>query len=822
MLKEEDRYKSAFITHHGLFEFKVMPFGLTNAPATFQNMMNEVFSDYIRKFVLVFFDDILIYSPCIESHVQHLTEVLSVLKRHKLYAKRSKCAFGVRQVEYLGHIISGEGVKTDPEKIKSMVEWPTPRNLKALRGFLGLTGYYRRFIRSYGVITKPLTQLLKKDNFHWNTEAEEAFEKFKKLMVEAPVLALPDFTQPLILETDACETGIGAVLMQKGQPIAFFSQSLCPRNQALSTYEKELLALMTAVTKWNHYLNGSKFIIKTDHASLKHLKEQRLSNILQQKWLIKLMGHDYTIEYKKGKENKAADALSRQFETTSQEESSLNAVSTHIKSSWVEEVISSYEGDSDTQQLLSQTILLPDIDADFSVKDGMLRYQGRIWVGKNGNIKTRILEAIHNTSIGGHSGIQASYKKAKTLFYWPGMRQDFQDFINACEVCRKCKTESVPYPGLLQPLGVPDKPWSQVTMDFIEALPNSGGRSVIWVIVDRMTKYSHFIALKHPYNAEGLAEIYLNHIHKLHGFPEIIISDRDVVFQSAFWKSLFKLAGVELHMSTAHHPQTDGQSERVNRCLETYLRCMTHLKPSKWTDWLPLAEWWYNTSYHQSIQMTPFEALYGYKPAQLGLGPYLQGSSDAAGEVLIERQRMVQVLKENLQSAIDRMKHYADLHRSERQFEIGDWVYLRMQPFRNAPDQLRRQTKLSVKYFGPYQIIEKIGAVAYKLKLPEGSRLHPVFHVSQLKKKIKNKYSPQDKLPDINDEGEAMVIPVAILARRTIKKRNRSVNQLLIHWSNATAETATWEDAEVIKVRFPSITTRGQVVFEKGVLSHLQ
>lgn len=202
-----------------------------------------------------------------ESHVAHLTEVLKILERQQLYAKRSKCAFGVKQVEYLGHIFTSDGVKTGPEKVRCMVEWSTPKNIKALREFLGLTGYYRRFIKGYGIVAKPLTQLLKKDDFKWNDEAGTFFDKLKKLMVEAPVLTMPDLTQPFILETDPCSNRIEAVHRYKGQPIVFFSQSLCPRNLALSTYEKELLALMTVVSKWSHYLNGSQFIIRTDHAS---------------------------------------------------------------------------------------------------------------------------------------------------------------------------------------------------------------------------------------------------------------------------------------------------------------------------------------------------------------------------------------------------------------------------------------------------------------------------------------------------------------------------------------------------------------------------
>ncbi|KAJ7980561.1 Ty3/gypsy retrotransposon protein [Quillaja saponaria] len=311
---EKDIPKTAFRTHSGHYEYLVMPFGLTNVPSTFQSLMTEIFRSYLRKFILVFIDDILIYSKNMRQHVQHLQNTFEILEKHRLFVKKPKCSFGENEVEYLGHIISGNGVAADPKKIECMLEWPTPRTVKALRGFLGLTGYYRKFVKGYGNISRPLTELLKKEAFKWSLEAEKAFRRLKTAMTEAPVLAMSDFTTMFIIETDACATGIGAMLMQTRNPIAFISKALAPKHQALSTYEKEMLAIIFVVWKWSCYLVGRHFLIKTDHQSLRYLSDQRLITSTQQEFLAKMMGFDYEICYKRGCTNIVADALSRRDE----------------------------------------------------------------------------------------------------------------------------------------------------------------------------------------------------------------------------------------------------------------------------------------------------------------------------------------------------------------------------------------------------------------------------------------------------------------------------------------------------------------------------
>ncbi|XP_058784061.1 uncharacterized protein LOC131658827 [Vicia villosa] len=309
----EDTHKTAFRTFDGHYEFLVMPFGLTNAPSTFQSAMNDLLRPYLRKFVLVFFDDILIYSPTFHDHLVHLQVVFDLLKANSFYAKMSKCVFAVDKVDYLGHVISVGGVAPDPEKVKAILDWPPPRSLTTLRGFLGLTGFYRRFVRNYATLAAPLTDLLRSNKFTWGTEASLSFAELKRQMTGMPVLVLPDFTKTFVVETDASGVAIGAVLSQDGHPIAFFSKKMCPRLQASSVYVREMYAVTEAIKKWRQYLLGQQFHIYTDQKSLRNLLLQKIQTPEQQKWTSKLQGFNFEIFYKPGKTNLVTDALSRKL-----------------------------------------------------------------------------------------------------------------------------------------------------------------------------------------------------------------------------------------------------------------------------------------------------------------------------------------------------------------------------------------------------------------------------------------------------------------------------------------------------------------------------
>lgn len=800
-MRPEDVEKTAFQTHSGQFEYVVMPFGLTNAPATFQGAMNSIFAAQLRKSVLIFFDDILVYSTSVEQHLQHLKEVFLILRSNSFFVKKSKCAFFTSRIEYLGHFISAQGVSTDPAKVQVVQDWPVPSNVKQLRGFLGLTGYYRRFIKSYSIIASPLTDLLKKDGFIWSENALQAFDQLKQAMIQAPVLAIPDLSKQFLVETDASNTGIGAVLLQEGHPIAFISKVLSPRNRLLSVYDRELLALVHAVTKWHQYLSIQPFTILTDQHSLKYLLEQRLSTPAQYRWVTKLMGLSYVIHYKKGKENVAADALSR---ATHGEllQLTVSSISTEL---W-DLIHKAYLTDESLQQLKAQVVEDPQAHSLYKVVDDLLFRKHRLVIPSDLHVRELILQWLHSSHQGGHSGIRASVHRIKSLFHWKGLHRDVAHFIQKCETCLRCKYETIAPPGLLQPLPIPGSIWQSIAMDFIDKLPMSHGKEAIWVIVDRLSKYAHFIPLAHPYTALKLADIFLKEVYRLHGAPANIVSDRDPIFTSMFWTTFLQQLGVSQSLSTAYHPQSDGQSEVLNRCLEHYLRSMTWQRPKEWVNWLPLAEWWYNTTYHSAIQTTPFEVVYGQPPA-LHL-PYFPQSTtvDAIDRSFVAREEMINKLQGNLVRAQTRMKRLADRNRTDREFTEGDWVFLKLQPYRQSSTQHRASEKLSPRFFGPYQVLHKVGKVAYTLNLPPNSRIHPTFHVSLLKP-CPNPQVPVQPLPEDWGNLDQPKAPLKILKRRMVQKRNKAITEVLVQWHGELPEEATWEILYTLQKQYPLFDT---------------
>ncbi|GAU16969.1 hypothetical protein TSUD_37270 [Trifolium subterraneum] len=732
-VREEDIHKTVFRTHEGHYEFMVMPFGLMNAPSTFQSLMNEVFRSLLRKTVLVFFDDILVYSKSWSEHLKHVEEVLKILKLHGLVANKKKCQFGQRSVEYLGHLITGDGVAVDPNKVVSVTKWPTPKNVKGVRGFLGLTGYYRKFIKDYGKIARPLTDLTKKDAFVWNKDAQEAFDHLKSSLTTAPVLALPDFNKDFLIECDASGGGIGAILMQDKKPVAYFIKSLGVRNLTKSTYEKELMAIVLAIQHWRPYLLGRKFIVSTDQKSLKQLLQQRMVTADQQNWATKLLGYDFEIIYKPGNLNRGADALSRIHEG-----GELCQLVSRVQ--WKDEKLLRTEVQQDHQ--LQHVIQELQKDSNswlgYEYKHGVLLYEGRLLLSAKSSMIPLLLTEFHATPQGGHSGFYRTYIRLAANVYWVGMKSTVQEFVKACDTCQRQKYLTSSPGGLLQPLPIPDRIWEDISIDFITGLPKSRGNEAILVIVDRLSKYAHFVPLKHPYTAKMIAEVFVREVVRLHGIPLSIVTDQ----------------------------------------------------PRTWANWISWAEYWFNTSYHASTGKTPYEIVYGRVPPVITR--WVQGETrvEAVQKELVDRDEALRQLREQLLRAQDRMKQMADKKRCDRSFEV---------------------------------VVARVGAVAYKLKLPEGSWVHPVFHVSLLKKVV-GTYHGEEELPELEGEKDTLIEPEEVLARRTVMVQNEEINQVLIHWKDQSIEEATWEDVVMIKSQFPSFCLEDKAVFSGGSIdrTHIQ
>jgi hypothetical protein len=413
-------------------------------------------------------------------------------------------------------------------------------------------------------------------------------------------------------------------------------------NQKLSIYEKKFLAVIMAVDKWRQYLQRGPFTILTDHKSLSNLNDQMLTSELQRKAMSKLVGLQFEIKYKKGIDNGATDSLSRVGHLLAIQTSSV------CKPDWLLEVLNSYTNDAQATKLLQELAVHSPNDKGYRLDQGIIKYKGRMFIGDNLALQTKLISSLHDTAVGGHSGVQACYQRIKSLYYWSGLKLAVENYIKQCFVCQLAKSSHQKPAGLLQPLPPPEGPWQEITMDFIDGLPNSEGANSTLVVVDRFTKYAHFIPLRHPYNAVTVSKAVVDTVVKLHGVPLTITSDRDKIFTSRFWRELIKALGTKLNYSTAYHPQTDGQSERVNQCLEQYLRCVVQDNPKHWKKWLSLAEFWYNSSFHSSLGCSPFKALYKTEPNFGGMPNLAVATDSAASEATLDYQAQTELLRAQL------------------------------------------------------------------------------------------------------------------------------------------------------------------------------
>lgn len=439
------------------------------------------------------------------------------------------------------------------------------------------------------------------------------------------------------------------------------------------------------------------------------------------------------------------------------------------------------------------------------MQDGILLYKGRVVVPNVDQVKEKFLQYLHDDPTSGHGGVTRTLQKAYNEVFWPGLKADIYRYVTSCKVCQECKHDNTKPSGLLNPFPIPSETWQHISMDFVEGLPKSQGYSVLWVIVDRLSKYAHFIPLKHPYTANSLAQVFMQEIYRLHGMPKTMVSDRDPIFTSNLWKEIFNLMRSTLSYNTVYHPQSDGQTEILNKGLETYLRCFCSEKPKNWAHWLYLAEWSYNITYHSATTLSPYQAIYGKEPPTLSSYLKTNALSHNLKDWTNERAEIIHVLKTHLLHAQDRIRKYADPKRKDVSFQLGDWVYLKLQPYKQQSTVQRNNLKLSQRFYGPYKIVGQVGLMAYRLDLPTSSLIHPVFHVSQLKNVIKRDSVVLTGAPYTNSKGELLPTPLSILASKIDVRRGRKITRVLVQWEGQESSVATWETWYKLKQAYPHL-----------------
>ncbi|KAJ1576665.1 hypothetical protein NDA11_003993 [Ustilago hordei] len=616
-----DEWKTAFGTQLGLYEYLVMPFGLANAPAHFQSFINDIFRDIIGVYVVVYLDDFLIFSDTEEVHVKHVTEVLTRLRSNRLFAKLSKCEFHTKTVEFLGYIIKPTGIEMDPEKVRTVKEWPMPESIHDIQRFLGFANFYRRFIAHFARIAKPLTALVKPierfKKLELPEEAQQAFHKLIQAFTSAGVLQHFDYHLPTRLETDASDFAIAGVLKQEHEgrwhPVAFYSRKMSSAEKNYEIHDKELLAVVACLTQWRHMLAGlpNQLVILTDHEALKYFKSQR------------------RITGDKGGE---PDALTRRTDMQPAGE----------------------EQDHNVRQLLPPRVFKETADHDSLLVAPMISMESIASKGLKDLVKIfqpldQELQEIHR---------KKPFEVRDDLWYSGGRLV------------------------IPKPLATPDRPWGSISLDFIEGLPpskkyDSKTYDSILVIVDRLTKFAILAPTHKTVTAKQTAVLLYGHMVRLFGYPDHMVSDRGRQFISGAWKAFAEQMGVKHSLSTAYHPQTDGQTERVNQVIEQYLRMYCNYEQNDWANLLDTAAFVYNNTVHNSIGVSPFFACYGWNPKAHPDIPQRLGVNDPGRfEYLMDGKERCKYLQEQIREAQWRSVDQYNRKHKDIEFKVGDMVYI--------------------------------------------------------------------------------------------------------------------------------------------------
>lgn len=807
-IKEGDQWKAAFKTSRGLFEPTVMFFGLCNAPATFQAMMNDIFRDYLAEgWLVIYMDDILLFSSKLEELQEHTRKVVQRLKEHDLYLKGEKCEFDQQEVEFLGAVIQPGHIAMDPVKLDGLKAWQTPRTVKDVQSFLGFANFYRRFIRGYADIAKPLNNLTRKDTtWEWSPDCEAAFQTLKQRFLDAPILVMPDPSKPFQLECDASKVATGAVLRQKGEddlwhPCAYLSKSFTETERNYQIYDRELLAIIRALKAWRHYIDGAAHPVEilSDHKNLTYFRSAQKLNRRQARWSLFLSQFNYKLLHQPGKTLVQADALSRRSdhdpgihdnEDVTLLPGELFAKAIHVDLQ--ERIRDTTSRDKTVMESLNGIWHLrkdPLIGRkeDWSMDDGIVLFKEKVYVPPDEELRREVVRNHHDPPVMGHPGIQKTFELVAREYWWPGMRQFVTQFVKGCATCQTTKVNTHPTnPGMMPiPNQGNPRPFSTITMDYVTALPLSNGYDAIQVVVDHdVTKAIVLSPCTKETSAMDTAHMLVQDVYSRYGLPDRIISDRGPQFILKAYQELNRLLGIGQSLSTSHHPQTDGQSERTIQELEVALRIYCGNYPDTWSTLLPQFEFAHNQRTHTVTGKSPFELLLGYQPKAIGtVHPKPKHPSTE------ERLDKLREWRENALASHNRAAATMAKRRAAGNvsFKKGDKVFLESTnlalPYPNR--------KLAPKREGPFTIEQVMGPATVRLKLPATWKVHPVFHTSLIShyrttpEHGPNYVSPPPEIIEGTEEWEVE----AIINHR---KPARGGIQYLVTWKGRPSHENEW------------------------------
>ncbi|QRW16907.1 Retrotransposable element Tf2 protein [Rhizoctonia solani] len=789
-IKEGNEWKTAFRTKYSLFEYLVMPFGLTNALAAFQHFMNNLFRDLIDVTVVIYLDDILIFSKDPKKHLEHVREVLSRLMKNQLFCKLSKCHF---------HVTTTEAVTS----------WPQPKMVKQVQAFLGFVNYLWQFIPNFSSVACPLHNLTKKETLWlWGMPEEQAFQELKALVTKAPVLIHSNPDLPYYLETDASGVAMGAILSQRGSnnrlhPIAYMSKSFSGAEANYDTHNKELLAIIKALEEWQIFLEATDKPIQvfTDHRNLEYWMQARTFNQRHARWCIFLSNFNFEIHYCPGKQSGKLDALSRRadyVEAAQEPEVMLPAKVFANRSEAELKIVTDIQAKLREDPSLESIIKFLTEDAedapmsiqkayrDYNWEEELLWYQGKLVVPDNEPLKEKLLREFHDSPLAGHPGQQRTLELLGQNYWWPGMKSLAKEWVKCCPTCQaNCCPHALVI--ALKPLEVPPFPFHTISYNFITGFPKLQGFDAILVVIDSFSKFGHFIPTSKKVTAKGLADLFVNNVWKLHGLPVNMVLDRGTTFMGKFLRALYQRLGINPAFSLAYHPELDGQTEQVNQFIEFYLRLYVAANHSDWATWLPLAEYAYNNAKHSATGKTPFELVFGRNPVMNPSNvPANVPEADLVADTLAKEWKEAESA---LRMTKERM---AGTKGIIPEFSIGEKVWL---DAKNVEIQ-SNSNKLDPKRLGPFEIKEKISSNAYCLKLLDTLKIHNVFYVGLLSKVLK---SPSQLLPErpppetIEGEEEYKV-------KRIIdSKRQQGKWFYLIKWKGYGPEDNSWEPKELLE-----------------------